>query len=73
MGNDQTMLQIMEHQVKPKPRLGKKATYMCRLCGKYDVVLRKAHLANEHNASKDRLGKRSCDGMLKEIFGEPNL
>jgi len=69
----ETMLQVMEQQAKPRPRLGKQETFMCRLCGDYKVKLRKAHLVNVHKADPARMGKRSCSGMLFEIFGAPNL
>ena len=64
---------LIRNQVRPRPRLGKQCTYMCRLCGDYTIILRKAHLINVHKADPARMGKRSTKGMLFEIFGAPNL
>ena len=64
---------LIRDQVRPRPRLGKQDTWMCRLCGDYTVGLRKAHLINVHKADAARMGKRATKGMLFEIFGAPNL
>ena len=64
------MLEILQQQAKPRKE--REITWMCRLCGDYNVKLRKAHLIKVHGASSDRMQKRAMGNILYEIFGRPN-
>lgn len=58
------------YQLQTKPRSERKITYFCRLCRKYDVKTRKAHLKNYHNANPNTVNKRSMEEILDAIFLE---
>ncbi len=60
--------QILHLHVKPKRE--RQMTYFCRLCRKYDIKTRKAHLQNFHNASRDTVTKRSNKDLVNIIFIE---
>ena len=44
------------------------STYFCRLCRKYEITARKAHLQNCHNANRDTVTKRSNRDLVDVIF-----
>ena len=54
--------------MQSKPRKERKITYFCRLCRKYEIKTRKAHLQNHHNASRDTVTKRSNQDLVDVIF-----
>ncbi len=61
--------QILEHdKVQAKPRSERQVTYFCRLCRKYNIKTRKAHLQNFHNANRDTVTKRSNKDLVDVIF-----
>ncbi|MCH9658154.1 hypothetical protein K0U27_05570 [archaeon] len=61
--------QILEYnKMQAKPRSERQVTYFCRLCRKYNIKTRKAHLQNFHNASRDTVTKRSNHDLVDVIF-----
>lgn len=63
--------QILEyHGIQAKPRSERQVTYFCRLCRKYGIKTRKAHLQNFHNANRDTVTKRSNKDLVEIIFLE---
>ncbi len=56
------------HHAKPKTE--RQVKYFCRLCRKYGIKTRKAHLQNFHNASRDTVTKRSNGDLVNTIFIE---
>ncbi|MDH3779337.1 MAG: hypothetical protein OES15_00630 [Nitrosopumilus sp.] len=63
--------QILEYdKIQAKPKSERQVTYFCRLCRKYDIKTRKAHLQNVHNANRDTVTKRSNNDLVDVIFVE---
>ena len=63
--------QILEYdKIQAKPRSERQVTYFCRLCRKYNIKTRKAHLQNFHNANRDTVTKRSNKDLVNVIFTE---
>ena len=63
--------QILEHdEIQAKPKSERQVTYFCRLCRKYNIKTRKAHLQNFHNANRDTVTKRSNKDLVGVIFVE---
>ena len=63
--------QILEYDgIQAKPRSERQVTYFCRLCRKYGIKTRKAHLQNFHNANRDTVTKRSNKDLVEIIFLE---
>jgi len=63
--------QILECiKVQAKPRSERHVTYFCRLCRKYNIKTRKAHLQNFHNANRDTVTKRSNKDLVEVVFVE---
>ena len=61
--------QILEYdKIQAKPRSERQVTYFCRLCRKYNIKTRKAHLQNFHNANRDTVTKRSNKDLVDVIF-----
>ena len=63
-----TMLETFTKQAKPRKE--KSITYFCRLCRKYNIVTRKAHLQNFHGADRDTMTKKSNKDLIDVIFIE---
>ena len=61
---------ILQYEDQPMPRSQRQVTYFCRLCRKYGIKTRKAHLQNFHNASRDTVTKRSNNDLVDVIFIE---
>ncbi|NND86504.1 MAG: hypothetical protein HKM23_04105 [Nitrosopumilus sp.] len=57
-------------QNQSKPKNQRQVTYFCRLCRKYGIKTRKAHLQNYHNANRDTVTKRSNQDLVDVIFIE---
>jgi hypothetical protein len=57
-------------EMQSRPREDRKITYFCRLCRKYGIKTRKAHLQNFHNASRDTVTKRSNNDLVNVVFIE---
>ena len=64
------MQQSIFEEYQSKPRSERQMTYFCRLCRKYDIKTRKAHLQNFHNAHRDTVTKRSNGDLVDVIFME---
>ena len=63
--------QILEYdKMQAKPKSERQVTYFCRLCRKYNIKTRKAHLQNFHNANRDTVTKRSNKDLVGVIFVE---
>jgi len=63
--------QILEYdEIQAKPKSERQVTYFCRLCRKYNIKTRKAHLQNFHNANRDTVTKRSNKDLVGVIFVE---
>ena len=58
--------QKIEFQSKPKSQ--KQRTFFCRLCRKYGIKTRKAHLKHFHNADPDTISKRATNDIIDIIF-----
>jgi len=55
-------------ELQSKPKKERQVTYFCRLCRKYKIQSRKAHLKNYHNADPDTISKRSTNDIVDVIF-----
>ena len=56
--------EIQINHVSPK----KKSTFFCRLCGRYDIKLPKAHLRDKHNADYRRTQNKSYNDIIECLF-----
>ena len=63
-----SMLETFTKQAKPRKE--KKITYFCRLCRKYNITSRKAHLQNFHGADRDTMTKKSNNDLIDVVFIE---
>ena len=61
---------LLEFEGHAKPKQQRQVTYFCRLCRKYGIKTRKAHLQNYHNANRDTVTKRSNGDLVDVIFIE---
>ena len=61
---------VLSHEEQAKPQSQRQVTYFCRLCRKYGIKTRKAHLQNQHNANRDTVTKRSNNDLVDIIFIE---
>ncbi len=55
-----------------KPRTEKSKTYFCRLCRKYDIKTRLAHLENYHKTDRATTQKRANKDLIEIIFVSTN-
>ena len=62
------MQKLALEQMHGKPKDQRQSTYFCRLCRKYGIKTRKAHLQNFHNATRDTVTKRSNKDLVDVIF-----
>jgi len=53
-----------------KPRKQKGQLYFCKLCRRYDIKERLAHLVIKHNASRDGVSRREFRSIISECFVE---
>ena len=63
-------LEHINGEAQSRPRTERQVTYFCRLCRKYKIKARKAHLQNAHNAKRDTVTKRSNNDLVNVIFVE---
>ena len=61
---------VLVNKFQAKPREARQVTYFCRLCRRYGIKTRKAHLKNYHNANQDTVTKRSNYDLVNIIFIE---
>ena len=54
--------------MQAKSKQERKITYFCRLCRKYDITTRLAHLENYHKTSHDTVSKRSNRDIINVVF-----
>jgi hypothetical protein len=66
------LIALQTSELQAKPRSERQVTYFCRLCRKYGIKTRKAHLQNVHNANRDTVTKRSNLDLVDTIFIESN-
>ena len=60
----------LEYENQSKPRSERQVTHFCRLCRKYGIKARKAHLQNYHNANRNTVTKRSNNDLIDVVFVE---
>jgi len=59
---------LLPNHVKPKKE--NKITYFCKLCRRYDVTERLAHLVNFHKAKQQATSRSGFRELLDIIFVE---
>ncbi|MCH9658324.1 hypothetical protein K0U27_06460 [archaeon] len=62
--------EVLKYGNQSRPKSERQVTHFCRLCRKYGVKARKAHLQNHHNANRDTVTKRSNNDLVDVIFVE---
>lgn len=52
-----------------KPRAQRKQRWFCKLCGRYDILKRTAHLLKDHNIT-EKLVESKPTNLFEFIFSE---
>ena len=61
---DKSPEETLINHVKPKG----KSMFFCRLCGRYDIKLPKAHLRDKHGADYRRTQNKSYNDIIDCLF-----